>query len=103
MALSLDEYLTRFKEDFQSRTKTRAFSIDGLTIDIFPGVFPSDSPLTLSTQSIIWALKKEIASGKLVEGKKKFLDIGTGAGAFALYLAKIFPKASITAVDNDEI
>ena len=44
----------------------------------------------------------ELATQKVVAAPARILDLGTGTGAIALALAKIYPEAALTAVDKSE-
>jgi release factor glutamine methyltransferase len=44
----------------------------------------------------------ELVTQKLAVAPANILDLGTGSGAIALALARIYPGAAITAVDNSE-
>lgn len=69
-----------FMEELLAQTKTIRHNIFGLSIDVFPGVFPPASPYSKSSKALYAVLTG-------LEGKK-VLDIGTGSGVQALIAAQ---------------
>ncbi len=97
---ALEQYLRAFEDDRASRNSFREWSHRGLRLSLFPDVFPSDSPFTLTTTSMLDSLARD--SHALVGGGlETILDMGSGSGPFALFLSKLLPESRILAIDRD--
>lgn len=96
----LQIYLDDFEKDRIQRNHIRDWSYRGLHLKLFPNVFPPDSPYSLTTRSMLDTLEangrelSRIDSGIVV-------DVGTGNGSFAVYMAQLAPNARIIAVDTN--
>ena len=96
----LRSYLDDFEKDRIQRNHVRDWSYRGLQLRLFPNVFPTDSPYSLTTVSMLETLEgdcHELSRGDF----GTVADIGTGNGSFAVYMAQLMPDAQIIAVDND--
>ncbi|MDU0478418.1 peptide chain release factor N(5)-glutamine methyltransferase [Staphylococcus chromogenes] len=71
-----------------------------LDLAVGPGVFiPRPETELLGDWAVRW-LRKQPASN---DNRPKVLDLCTGSGALALYVATLVPQAEVTAVELDEV
>jgi hypothetical protein len=96
-------YLDSFKNEFSVRAQRREAIIGGTPVTLWPGVFPSDSPLTYSSESIIGSIRKDFEQPAERPRRNNILDLGTGCGVFAVTLAPWFPNARIVASDIEDV
>lgn len=97
---TLASYLDEFEKDWIHRNRPREWSHRGVAIRLFPNVFPSDSPYTLTTASMLDSLARDSrALGS--EHYATILDVGTGNGAFAIFIGMLAPRSRVVAIDND--
>lgn len=94
----LQAYLDTFEKDRLERNQIRDWSYNGVSVRLFPNVFPSDSPYSLTTTSMLDALEHDSQD---LSHLGTALDIGTGNGAIAVYLAGLMHHTQVIAVDKD--
>ena len=98
----VERYLAAFAADQANRAYRRTFECRGVTVTLVPGVFPSDSPLTLTTESTLDTIEDSIRKGEIAVGQPiRLLDLGCGSGIVALYLKKVLAQAHVVAADRD--
>lgn len=97
-------YLAAFRADYYERNFSRNFVHKGNALDIFPGVFPSDSPLTYSANSIVDAIEVDLRTGNLErDAVSAAADVGTGCGVLLVWLRSVFPTTCLIGIDNNRI
>src|SRR4051794_40595704 len=93
-------YLAAFRKDFARRTESsRKVDFFGQEIVINPGVFPSDSPYSFSTQSILKSVIADTESGELSNRVHSICDVGTGCGVFLCVLRTFFERARLVGLE----
>ena len=97
------EYLKSFYNDLAIRNKApRHFLLNGVSTLLMPGVFPTDSPLSYSTESILRSVLSDVAKGVLRPTNIHHIcDVGTGSGVFLVALSKHFPDAKLVGLEID--
>lgn len=90
MRKNLCLYIKEFREHID-RGRFHRLDIPGITIDIYPGVFPPISDFSESCKVIL-----DVLEGRVLG--KKVLDIGTGTGILAIKAA-LLGASSVDAID----
>ncbi len=90
----ITQKLMKFIDDNAKEGRYR-IAIEEIVLDIFPYVFPPESPHSSSSKAVYRILND-------VEGKK-LLDIGTGSGILGIYAAKRGAYVDATDIDTNAI
>jgi methylase of polypeptide subunit release factors len=95
------QYLDEFRKDFATRNQAaRTTQFYGEKILINPGVFPSDSTYSFSTQSILSSVSADHRRGDLLD-IASVCDVGTGCGVFLCVLRRLFESAYFVGLEID--